>query len=197
MEYVNILGITAAIIAAFSHILYVRAILKGETKPSRVTWFIWSILGIIVAASYYKSGARSTLWIPIGEAFWYSLFFLLSIKFGVGGWTKIDRVAIVGAIFSGVVWYQTGSALVALLCGLGVDFMAAIPTVYKLFRNPDTEDRLAWVFTVVGSTLNLIAINQWSFSIVVYPAYMFIMNGFITLLLFRKTEKTNPQNRVL
>lgn len=192
MEYTSIFGILAAVAAAFSHILYIRAILKQETRPSRVTWFIWAILGILVAASYFKTGARSTLWVPVGEAIWYSIIFVLSIKFGVGGWTKVDRFAIIGAALSGLIWYQTGSALIALVCGLCVDFMAAVPTVYKSFYNPQTEDRSAWIFTVVSSTLNLIAVNNWAFRIAIYPTYMFVMNGLITLLLFRKKAKISP-----
>lgn len=186
VENLGTYGIAAALIAAVSHIIYIKSIVNGITKPSRITWFIWSILGILVATSYFKSGATTTLWVPIGEAVWYIIIAILSIKYGVGGWSQIDRIAIFGASLSGLLWYITGSPTIALTAAIGVDLMAAIPTIYKSYIDPESEEATAWVFTSFGSTLNLFALNTLAFSIVLYPAYMFFTNTLITLLIIRK-----------
>lgn len=186
IEIQKIFGLIAVIFAGVSHILYIASILKKETRPSRVTWFIWAILGGIIAFSYRSSGATTTLLVPLGEALWYTIIALLSIKYGVGGWTKIDKIALAGAGLSGFVWYITGSAVIALLAGIGVDMMAAIPTIYKSYKDPYSEDKKAWVFTSAGSLLNMFAINQISLPIIAYPLYMFVANTLITCLLFRK-----------
>jgi hypothetical protein len=186
----NELGILAAALATISHIFYIVAIIRGQTKPSRITWFIWAALGIIIASTYYYSGARSTLWVPIGEAFWYTAIAILSVKYGVGGWQKIDKIALVGVAISGVLWYISGSPIWGLVAALGVDLMAAAPTIYKSYKNPETEDKSAWILTSLGSLINVIAINSWVFSIIVYPLYMLIMNGSITALLFKRKKST-------
>src|SRR3989344_7555363 len=172
-NYLSSWGIAAVIVATFSHILYIKAIVVRQTKPSRVTWSIWSILGIIIAVSYYLSGATATLWVPVGEAVWYIIIALLSIKYGQGGWTPVDRLALIGAMTCGLFWYFTGSVVIALTAAIGVDFMAAIPTIHKSYKASGSENRRAWVFTCISSTFNLIAINRFSFSIMIYPIYMF------------------------
>ena len=193
--YDSSFGIVAAVVALLSHVFYIIAIIKGETKPSRVTWFIWAMLGTILATSYYYSGARTTLWLPAVEAISYITIAILSIKYGVGGWTTIDKIALIGAASSALLWYLSGSPVITLIAALIIDFMAAAPTIYKSFKDPETEDRTAWVLTVIGSIMNFIAINEWSLSIAIYPVYMLTMNGFITILLFRKPK--SQQNQIL
>ncbi|MDB5190001.1 MAG: hypothetical protein JWN49_327 [Parcubacteria group bacterium] len=45
------LGIFAGLISATAYIVYFVSILKGNSKPSRVTWWIWTFMGAILAAS--------------------------------------------------------------------------------------------------------------------------------------------------
>ena len=182
----NNIGLVASVLAILSHVFYIKAIINKETKPSRVTWIVWAFLGIIIAVTYYKSGATTTLWVPIVEAFSYIVIALMSLKYGVGGWTRIDKFAILGVIISTIIWKVTGSPMLGLIAALGVDFMAVIPTIYKTYLDPSTEDKIAWLLTAGGSSLNLIAINDLHYSVIVYPLYMFTMNSLITLLIFRK-----------
>ncbi len=183
-----ILGVLAGIVAFLAYIIYIIAIVRGFTKPSRTTWWIWSALGIIIGFSYFLSGAEDTIWVPLGEVIGPLAIAILSIKYGVGGWTPIDKFAIIGSLVSLVLWGISGSALVALVASLSIDFLAVIPTVFKTYYNPQEEDRLAWSLTGIGNFLNLFAVEKWIFAIAVYPVYAAVIDGVVLALLFRKKK---------
>ncbi len=188
-SFFEIVGLLAGVLTTFSYFFYIRSILRGETKPSRVTWIVWSALGLVILSSYHYSGATTTIWFAVGQALGPLIVAILSIKFGVGGWTILDRLCLFGIFVCGLIWYVSQSALLALVASIIIDFFAAIPTVYKTYQKPSEENRTAWFFTSSASLLNFFAITKWSFAIVIYPVYMLIMNSLITTLVFRKKIK--------
>ena len=187
-QFTGIFGIIAGILSFSAYIFYIFAILRGETKPSRATWFIWAVIGIILAFSYRASGAEDTVWVAVSEAIAPTIIALLAIKYGVGGTDKTDVLSFVGSLFSLVLWYIFDSAVVALVTNLAIDFFAALPTIKKTWTNPEHEDRFAWILTQTGNLINLFAIDKPIFAVIIYPAYTFIIDGIITGLLFRKKK---------
>jgi hypothetical protein len=83
------------------------------------------------------------------------------------------------------------SSIVALVTTLFVDFAGALPTIRKAYRAPETEDRVAWALFISGNTVNLFAVEAWSFAIAVYPVYMFLASGTIAALVLRPRLGTN------
>ncbi|PIR40356.1 MAG: hypothetical protein COV33_00150 [Candidatus Zambryskibacteria bacterium CG10_big_fil_rev_8_21_14_0_10_34_34] len=185
-------GIIAGIFSFSAYLFYIVAILKGKTKPSRATWFIWAFIGIILAISYRASGAEDTIWVAVSEAIAPTIIALLTIKYGVGGTEKIDIIAFIGALISLILWWIFGTPVVALVTNLAIDFFAAIPTIKKSWHKPDEEDRFAWTLTQIGNLSNLFAIDKIIFAVIIYPIYTFIIDGVITGLLYRPLfKKTN------
>lgn len=182
--YTSFFGILAGIVSFSAYFFYMYAIIKGYTKPSRSTWFIWAFVGIITAFSYKASGAVDTLWVAISEATAPTIIALLAIKYGVGGLEKIDKIAFLGSTLSLILWWIFGSPLIALITNLAIDLFAAIPTIVKSWKKPEEEDRLAWSITQSGNLLNLFAIDQFNFGVILYPIYTFTIDGIITALLF-------------
>ncbi len=181
----QIFGIIAGVFSFSAYIFYIIAILRGYTKPSRATWFIWAAVGIILAISYRASGAQDTIWVAVSEATAPTIIALLAIKYGDGGAELIDIFAFIGAIFSLFLWWYFESPLVALVTNLAIDFFAAIPTVLKSWQKPEQEDRFAWTLTQTGNLFNLFAIDKLIFGVVIYPVYTFIIDGVITGLLYK------------
>ena len=64
----QIIGVLAGILEFSAFILYYISILQGKTRPNRATWFVLTIVGFLIVASYYASGARETIWIPVSYA---------------------------------------------------------------------------------------------------------------------------------
>jgi predicted RNA methylase len=187
MDLNLIIGILSGVIAFSSYFFYIPSIIKGKTKPNRASWWIWGIIGTLIAVSYYASGARTTIWVPISEALGPAIIALLSLKYGEGGWTRFDKLCLTGAMAGTLFWWLTDSSEVGLIAYLFVDFTAVMPTIRKSFYRPENEDRNAWATVFFGQVLNLFAVERYIFFILVYPVYMVLTNGIIFFLQFKKS----------
>lgn len=186
--FTELFGITAGIFSFSAYIFYIVAILKGYTKPSRSTWFIWAFVGIVLVISYRASGAEDTIWVAVSEAIAPTIIALLAIKYGVGGADKIDIAAFIGALVSLFLWWIFGSPLIALITNLAIDLFAALPTIKKSWHKPGEEDKFAWTLTQTGNLFNVLAIDKIIFGVLIYPIYTFVVDGIITACLYRKRE---------
>lgn len=184
-----IVGKVAGIVSLVAFIPYLIAMLRGKTKPNRATWLIWTVVGFMLLVSYRFSGANDTIWVPISYVIGPLVVFTLSIYYGKGGWNRFDGCCLFGSGASLFFWWMSGSPMVALLINLFIDFLGAIPTVRKVYHQPETEDRFAWVLACMSSIINLFAIEDWTFAIWVYPVYMCIGNGLITALIFIRRKQ--------
>lgn len=183
-------GKVAGIISLIAFLPYILAILRGQTKPNRATWWIWTIVGFMLGVSYHSSGANHTIWVPVSYIIGPLIIAILSIKYGEGGWTRFDRNCLLGAGVSVVLWWIFSSPFIALLINLFIDFMGALPTIRKAYNKPESEDRTAWALFFTGNTANLFAVEKWTFAISIYPIYMFLASGMIMALVFiRRNHK--------
>ena len=178
MSIGEIAGVIAGVLALTAFVPYIIAILRGSTRPNRATWFIW----------------HDTLWVPVAYVAGPLVVAVLSIKFGEGGWTWLDRLCLFGAAASAPLWWLSGSPLIALVINLLIDALGALPTIRKSYYNPQGEDRTAWALGLAGATVNLFAIEAWSYEIAAYPVYMFVANATIAALVLvpRKQKNIGP-----
>jgi hypothetical protein len=184
MNNLEIFGIIAGILSFIAYLSYIVTILLGKTRPSRSTWWVLTLVGMLIASSYYAGGARTTIWIALSYVVGPFIIALLSLKYGEGKWERLDTYCFTGSIIGAVVWYVAHSALLGLIINIGIDFLGLIPTVKKSFLHPQGENRLAWTLELIASFLNMFAIDRWSFSIIIYPIYLLVMNGIIALSLY-------------
>jgi len=179
------LGLLAGIIGFLAFVPYILDTLNHRTKPNKATWIIWAVLGMIIAASYWSAGARDTAWTPIAYAIGIVAVAALSLRFGERGWTALDRACLAGAGFGLALWWITNEPVFALYLTTAVDAIGAIPTISKAYSKPETESRAAWALFLVANSLNLLAINEWTMTIALYPIYVFILSlAMVMLILF-------------
>ncbi len=175
----------AGVISTAAYIPYIISILKGKTKPNRASWWIWAVLGIIICASYWSVGARNTFWytLPVGMI----TTALLSLKYGIGGWTPFDRVCLAGAAAGLLLWWVSGIPFTALAVSMGIDMIGYFPTMRKIWHMSGSEDRLTWMMFLVAAALNVAAIDRWTLDIAIYPVYILVFNSIVLgLIVFRK-----------
>lgn len=187
MAYQELFGIVAGVLSIPMLGLYIFAILKGTTKPNRVTWWILSLVSIAVLLSYHDLGARDTLWLPIVYTLGYVCTAILSLKYGDGPFSlsTLDRAALGGGIVSVALYWFAEAPLLALFFGVLTECIALIPTAVKSYTNPETEDYPAWMLGTIASLINLFAISEWSLAIAGYPVWVFVSNAFIVYFLIR------------
>ena len=183
------IGIIAGAIKLIGFIPYIISIVRGRTKQSKASWFVWMVLTWIFAVSYWQSGARNTLWVPIAAMFATTLVALLSIKYGERGWTSFDKKCLVAATFGLLLWWIFDNPLLAVLTSLTVDIIGALPTMRKVWKNPGSEDKISWTIFIASSVVNVFAIEQWVFAVAVYPVIMLISDSIIFVPLWLKKHE--------
>ena len=184
------IGKISGFIIAMASIPYIVSIFKNGTRPSRTTWWIWTMLSILISLSYHESGASNTLWVPIVYVGDQLIVALISLtRYGEGGRGKLDIACMTGAFIGVLLWWLSGSAVLALAAFISADLFGSVPTIEKSRIRPESEDIFAWVMTVTGNTLNIFAAERLVPEILAYPFYAAITSGVILYFLLRRKIK--------
>jgi hypothetical protein len=173
-----------AIFAALSGLIilagappYLIDILKGKTKPQRTTWFIWSVLGIIAfIAQVQLHGGWSLVYLGL-DALGNLALFLLSLKYGVGGWTWVDKAALVIAAIGIVASFAVHQPVVAIFGVVLADMSGAFLTILKTLRAPGTETTITWIFLGSAALFSALAVGKWNAQLLLYPLYLVVADG--------------------
>jgi hypothetical protein len=186
----EILGVVAGILSFFAYSLYIYSTVFGKTKPNRVTWWILTFIGLMIASSYYFTGGRATMWIALSYVLGPLITAILSLKYGEGTRLELmDKWCLAVAIGSVAIWYVSQSAILALFINIFLDFVGILPTIKKSYFRPEGEDRMAWTIESLATIINLFAIERAVFIIAFYPVYLFAINGVVTVLLYKPLIK--------
>ena len=192
MTAYDVAGGIAGLLALVAYIPYIIAILREQTKPNRATWFIWTVASIIGTVSYFQSGARETIWVSAGFLVGSGTIAMLSIKRGDNGWTWVETVCSLGATIGVALWIITRSPLPTLFLSMAIATLGAVPTMRKAYRDPSSENRLAWFLFVLSAIVNLFAVEKWTlvmFTIWIVPVNILLTDGFILALVLWPRKK--------
>ncbi len=155
---------------------YLVDILKGKTKPERATWFIWSVLGMIALISQINlHGHWSIVFVGL-DAFGSLMVFSLSLKYGVGGWTRLDKLALVIATAGIIFSFLAHAPIIALLGVVLADLSGAVLTVRKTFLAPETETTITWLFVGTASLFGVLSVGKLDYGLLIYPLYLALAN---------------------
>lgn len=163
---------------------YLIDIFKGKTKPERTTWFIWSVLGTIAFISQISlHGGWSLVFIGI-DGLGNIAVFLLSIKYGVGGWTRLDKIALAIALVGVVVSVLARQPVLAIMGVIVADAAGTILTIRKAFLQPSTETSITWFAIGTASLLSAVSVGAWRWSVLIYPLYLSLANYSVLIAKF-------------
>jgi hypothetical protein len=175
----------ALLIAVFGNFFYFRDTLKGETKPNRVTFFLWGVAPLIAFFAQHNAGG--------GEQAFYTLVIAL-MPLAIFGASFVDRKAYwkitpfdiacgcISLVALGLL-LLTNQPLLSLLFSVVADLSAAIPTIIKSYKYPETETTLAYAFEIGSSLVVLLTIHNWIFVDYFFAAYVLCTNAMFTLIL--------------
>jgi len=200
-EIKTILGLLAGFITLAAFFPYIFSTIKGKTKPERATWWIWALNSVLLLTSYRAEGAQETIWLAVAYTFGCVTVGLFTIKYGIGGWTKLDRFSLVGSIIAVISWIIIGP-LATFIASLLIDLFGVTPTIYRSFYHPEEEDKLSWIMWFIGAFLSLLLVDniyvwqEWSLEtliIAAYPAQITITTAIIVWFLSREKLKHSPR----
>ena len=98
--------IFATLISIAGYLPYIINILKGKSKPNRVTWLIWSILGTILCFTSFELSDYNWMMIcvPLVYMIGPAIVAILSFWYGEGGSSKFDLVCFIFAFVSNLLF---------------------------------------------------------------------------------------------
>ncbi|MEO0887180.1 MAG: hypothetical protein AAFY54_14840, partial [Cyanobacteria bacterium J06648_10] len=153
------------------------SIVRRKTLPNPATWWIWSIMGGILLASYYVAGNREAIWVPLSYFIGPTVTAILSVKYGRNEFGSFERYCLGGAAVSLLLWWISGP-IVALTMLIMIDLIAIAPTLRKTYFKPTSEDPLAWSVFWLANTINLyvvLASASPTYAAVAYPFELFLL----------------------
>ena len=177
----QIFGYLSGAFIILSYIPYFISIFKHETRPERMSWLIWTMLGAIAFFSQLAKGASDSLWLTGLDTTGEILVVIIAIKYGMGGIQKRDKQAFVIACISLILWYITREPIVALLLVIIADMTGASLTIVKTYAHPTTESVSAWVLTGLGGLCAAIAVGSWNWVLLLFPIYTMCQNSAILM----------------
>ncbi|MBI1863098.1 hypothetical protein HYS00_03190 [Candidatus Microgenomates bacterium] len=179
----SIFVIISSIIALISPLVYASAILKGNAKPHRTTRLVLLVITTISTLALLAAGNRVAVWLAGVSMIQSVLIFALSIKFGMGGWSRIDILCLLIAITGIILWRTTNNPRLALYFSIAADFTGVIPTIIKTYRLPKTEVWSFFLLDVFAAIFSLLAIRSWVLEDYAFPLYILLVNSLMVMLI--------------
>jgi hypothetical protein len=174
----------AAALSLYGVYDYVRATLRGDTLPNRVSWGLWGIEGVLgfVVEVQQHVGPAAVMTLMFGVV---PIIVVLASFRGHHGVWHVDAFDIVCGIISllGIVfWGVVGQQTVALVAFISADQVAALPTLRKSWRAPQTESPKVFVTGVVNSAITLMVLKHFTTEGVVFPGAILVCDTVISTL---------------
>lgn len=177
------------IITTFGSFFYIRDILVGRTKPNLVSWFLWALAPIIGSYLQFKAGAGLSILLVFLAGFVPLVIFFIALLTKNSHWeiTKFDIFCGIFSLIALILWLLTHRADISILFAILSDGLAAIPTLIKSWKFPETETAIGYSPGILNNILGLLIIKNWNFSIASFGIYFILLNS--TLILFIKRKK--------
>lgn len=165
--------------------IYIVSILKGKARPHRTTRLVLFVIGALGTLSFFltQDYANFTLFIFLSLA--NLVLLLLSFKYGMGGWSKIDVTCLFIALTGIIVWQITDNPLIALYASVIADCAGFIPALLKTYKYPETEIWLFYFCDLLASILIIIAHKNITLNQSLYPVYLIVVNTLMIIFIFR------------
>ena len=178
---------TILVLAAFPP--YVIDTIRGKTRPERATWFIFSILGIIAFISQLALGATWSLVFSGFDTAASIVVFILSITYGVGGYTKLDISALTVAITGAFVAVFAHEPIVSLIGVIVADLSGVALTIKKVYEYPKSETTISWVLVGTASLFGALSVSKLAFGTLLYPIYLMLVNYAVPIVQVLRRNK--------
>lgn len=171
---------------------YLWAVLRGDAKPNRVTWSVWTLSASLAFAGELDEGVGVRAASTFAAAAGPGLVLAASFVNPHASWAvrKLDVVCGVAALAGLALWLATGEGETAIAFSLGAVTVAAIPTFLKARRHPETESALCFALVSGNAVVRLLTIDDWDFANAAYPLHMLAISGglAVVIVLARRTR---------
>ena len=184
-EQLGYIAIATSLIGAS---FYIRDIFVGKTKPNFVSWFFWMLAPFIGTFLQLKAGAGLSV-LPVFMAGFVPFLVLVAAFIKGNAYWKITPFDIGCGVFSLlalILWILTKNTGLSILFAILADGVAAIPTLIKSWKFPETETAAGYMPGVFNNAVGLLIISNWTFSIYSFGIYLIALNLMLIFFIYRK-----------
>ncbi|MFW6692815.1 hypothetical protein [Streptomyces sp. MAR4 CNX-425] len=161
----------SALLGVAGSVRYACAVVAGTARPNLVTWSLWAAVPLIAFAAQLDSGVG----LPAVQTLAAGAGPLVVVGAGVATRRNLARLGVFDlacAVVAGAavaVWLGLGRASAAVGFAVAADAAAALPTLVKAWRDPDSENLLFYVLVGTGAAVTLLTITTrepaaWAFA---------------------------------
>jgi hypothetical protein len=192
-----VIGVVATVVAAAAALEYLRTIVRGRTRPHRVTWGVWSLIGGLGAFSALSGGAGPGAYAALVYLGLTIVVFGLSLvprygKSGGGAWYDWPLGA--AAVAAIVLWRAGGLPVAAAgTVAWAADGLAMWPTLREAWRQPEQEASFPWLADAVASGLAVLALAHYSYAAAAYASYLFAAQTLVALTLVSRRRVSRAE----
>ncbi len=157
--------------------VYIRDIFRGKVKPNKMTWALWTLAPMIAFAAQISEGAglRSVQTFSAGFG---PLMVVVASYFSKKSYWKLQKSDYFFGVLSLLgllLWFITGKGVLAIVFSILADLFAAIPTVQKIYKHPETENGTVFGFGIVASVITMLTVTNWRFEEYGFSLYILLI----------------------
>ncbi len=185
LQYIVIVGGLANLAGIFP---YIRDTLRGTTKPNRITWFMWSVAPLIATAAALADGVTWAALPIFMSGFGPLLVFIFSFTNKNSYWKLeiFDWVCGGFSILALIFWWITKDPLTAIFFAILSDGSAALPTIIKAWKYPETENVYPFTTGIINAVSAFAAVKIWILPQYIFPVYLVFINLLLSISVLRK-----------
>lgn len=173
-------------------IWYIKNIFYKNTRPNLVSFSVWTIAPFVGVFLQLKAGAGLSTLGTFMAGFGPLLVIIFSLVKKNGFW-KINNFDLICGLFSVIalfIYIATNKLGISILFAITSDALAAIPTISKSWKFPETETFLIYLGGIINNVLVLLIITNWVFSIYAFSVYLILINVIIIFSIYHKKMLT-------
>lgn len=187
-SYFVYLGVAAQF---FGGIPYFIDTLKGKVKPNKVSWFLWTLAPMIAFFAMLNKGTGLEMFTTFIVGFVPLIILIASFFNKEADWklTTLDYICGAASLGGLVLWYITKEPNVAIVFSILADGLAAVPTMVKAYKEPETEESSIFFFGIVNAAFGLLVLTEWKFANYGFNLYLFFLSFALWILTNQKIRK--------
>ena len=148
---------------------------------------MWSIAPLIATAASLSAGVTWAV-VPVFISGFCPLLVLGASFVNPHSYWKLEKFDYLCGAFSLlalILWGITKQPDIAILFAIASDGLAAVPTLVKSWKYPETETAIPFTLGIINSLTSFAAISVWTFSAYAFPVYLVFIDAALSLVILR------------
>lgn len=190
ISYAHWWVIVSCLLAVFGSRTYIRDTIRGQTKPNLVTrgmWWVAPLIGISAALSA-DADPRASMRIALAGIIPLIVFFA-ALVWNKQSYRKVSSFDIgcgLSSLFALIFWIYAKDPVTAVLLAAIGDGFAALPTIIKAWKYPETESGTIFLMSLLGALLVIPSITERNIVNAAFQVYLLFVNSILILAIYRK-----------